>query len=119
MVLVPGGENPRADVIPSHHSLALRLTTRNVAVPEIQALRAELTQMETDGVLGTRTRSTRSRNAFGAPTYQPHLKICEPRNGAPQDLSVFGKHLRAQLDVVRFSFFEVRTTPPAGLSTSR
>ena len=37
MVLVPGGENPRRGVIPSQHSLALRLTTRNVAVPEIQS----------------------------------------------------------------------------------
>ena len=54
MVLVPGGENPRAGVIPSRHSLALRLTTRNVAVPEIQALRAEITQMQTDDVLGAR-----------------------------------------------------------------
>ena len=38
MVLVPGGENLRRGVIPSQHSLAFRLTTRNVAVPEIQAL---------------------------------------------------------------------------------
>ena len=29
MVLVPGGENPRTGVIPSQHSIALRLTTRN------------------------------------------------------------------------------------------
>ena len=119
MVLVPGGENPRSGVVPSQHSLALRLTTRNVAVPEIQALRAELTQMETLDVLGTRTRSTRSRNAFGARTYQTHLKICEPRNGAPIDLNVFGKHLRAQLDVLRFTYYEVRTTPPAGSPNSR
>ena len=115
MVLVPGGENPRSGVIPSRHSLALRLTTRNVAIPEIQALRAELTQMETVDVIGTRARSTRSRNAFGARHYQPHLKVCKPRNGAPQNLTEFGKFLRAQLNFVRFGFYEVRTTPPAGL----
>ena len=119
MVLVPGGENPRPGVDPSQHSLALRLTTRNLAVPEIQALRAELTEMETDDVLGTRARSSRRRNAFGARHYQPHLKICEPRNGAPKNLSVVGKCLRARLDVLRFSFYEVRTTLPAGTSTPR
>ena len=119
MVLVPGGENPRQGVIPSQHSLALRLTTRNVAVPEIQALRAEFAQLETDDVLGARAGSTRRRNAFGARHYQPHLKICGPRNGAPQNLTKFGKHLRASLDVVRFSFYEVRTSPPVGSSNSR
>ena len=102
MVLVPGGENPRQGVIPSQHSLALRLTTRNVAVPEIQALRAELAGMETDDVLGVRTGSTRRRNAFGARQYQPHVKICGPHNGAPQNLTGLGKHLRASLDLVRF-----------------
>ena len=119
MVLVPGGENPRSGVVPSQHSLALRLTTRNLAVPEIQALRGELMQLETDDVLGTRDRSTRTRNAFGARHYQPHLKICGPHNGAPQNLTRFGKHLRASLDVVRFSFYEVRTPPPVGSSNSR
>ena len=116
MVLVPGGENLRRGVIPSQHSLALRLTTRNVAVPQIQALRAELTEMETDGVLGARAGSTRRRNAFGARHYQPHLKICGSHNGAPQNLTESGKHLRASLDVVRFSYYEVRTSPPAGSS---
>ena len=119
MVLVPGGENPRPGVTPSQHSLALRLTNRNVAVPEIQALRAEFMQIETDDVIGTRSRSTRRRNAFGARNYQPHLKICGPRNGAPLNLTDFGEHLRAQLEAVRFSFYEVRTTPPAGSSSSR
>ena len=119
MVLVPGGENPRRGVAPSQHSLALRLTTRNVAVPEIQALRAELTEMETDDGLGARAGSTRRRNAFGARHYQPHLKVCGPHNGAPQNLTEFGKHLRASLDVVRFSYYEVRTSPPAGSQISR
>ena len=84
MVLVPGGENPRRGVIPGRHSLALRLTTRNVAVPEIQALRAELTQMETDDVLGARAGSTRRRNAFGARHYQPHLRSVGPGTGLPR-----------------------------------
>jgi len=119
MVLVPGGENPRPGVIPSRHSLALRLTTRNSAIPEIQSLRAELAQMETDDVIGPRARSTRNRNAFGARYYQPHLKVCEPRNAAPQNLTEFGKALRARLDFVRFGFYEVRTTPPAGQWSSR
>ena len=119
MVLVPGGDNLRRGVIPSQHSLAFRLTTRNVAVPEIQAFRAEITQMETDDVLGARAGSTRRRNAFGARHYQPHLKICGPHNEAPQNLTEFGKHLRASLYVVRFSFYEVRTSPPVGSSNPR
>ena len=91
MVLVPGRENPRPGVTPSRHSLALRLTPRNVVVPEIQALRAEPTQMETYGVLGLRPRSSVKQSAFGARAYRPHLKICRSRNRTPQDLTVFGK----------------------------
>ena len=114
MVLVPGGENSRPGIIPARHSLALRITTRNLAAPEIQTLRAELTRMETLDVLGTRTRSTRRRSAFGARRYQPHLKICGPHNGAPQNLTEIGERLREQLDVLRFSLYEVRMTPPVG-----
>ena len=80
---------------------------------------AELTEMETDDVLGARAGSTRRRNAFGARHYQPHLKICGSHNGAPQNLTELGKRLRVSLDVVRFSYYEVRTSPPAGSSNSR
>ena len=114
MVLVPGGENPRPGVTPSRHSLALRLTTRNSAISEIQALRAELTQMETDDVIGTRARSTRNRNAFGARYYQPHLKICEPRNGAPPNLAEFGRALRARAGRRPFRLLRSSDDSPCG-----
>ena len=118
MVLAPGGENPRPGLVPSRRSLALRLTRRNVAVPEIQALRAGFLRMETPEVLGARARSSRSRNAFGARSYQPHLKVCRPGNGAPLNLRVLGDRLRAQLDVIRFSVYEVQRRPPARPSSS-
>ena len=114
MVLVPGGENPRHGIVPSRHSLALRLTRRNVAVPEIQALRADLTKMETLGVLGSRGPSSPSKSAFGARSYQPHIKICLPANGAPQDLSALGSRLRADLDLLRFDSYEVRAASVRG-----
>ena len=49
--------------------------------------------------------------------YQLHLKICGLGNWAPQDLSAFGRHLLAQLDCVRFGFYEVRTTTPVETPT--
>ena len=75
MVLVPGGENPRPGVKPSRRSLALRLTRRNCAIPDIQALRGELTCRETSAILGNRPGSSRNRSAFGARNFQPHIKF--------------------------------------------
>ena len=85
MVLVPRGENPRLGVIPSRHSLALRHTRRNVAVPEIQALRAELTvhslrdtSSRRGSMLGARrTRATKERTVSAA-TY---ACLSSPRGG--------------------------------------
>ena len=91
MVLVSGRENPRPGVIPSRHSLTVRLTPRNVVVPEIQALRADPTKMEMYGVLGIRPCSSVKQSAFGARAYRPHLKICRSLNRTPQDLTVFGE----------------------------
>lgn len=111
MVLVPGGENPRPGVFPSHQSLALRLTRRNAAIPEIHKLRDELTAMETPMILGTRHSSTRNRNAFGARAYQPHIKICKPGNQAPEDLRIIGNHIRQELGFLDFDRYEVRIRP--------
>ena len=113
MVLVPGGENPRHGVIPAHRSLALRLTSRNSAIPDIQALRSKLTGLETKDVLGSRSPSSRKRNAFGARNYQPHLKICGPNNGSPKDLRTIGGHLRRELVSLRFTDYEVCIRPPS------
>ncbi len=107
MALAPGGENPRPRLTPNQHSLALRLTRRNHAVQHIQTLRSELTQMETRSVLGARPPSSKSRNAFGARNFQPHIKICRANNGAPQDLSIVGNHIRSMVDSLRFAIYEV------------
>ena len=39
MVLAPGGENPRPELEPAKRSAGIRLTKRNTAIEEIQALR--------------------------------------------------------------------------------
>ena len=109
MVLAPGGENPRPGVAPNHHSLALRLTRRNLAIQHIQALRSKLTHMETEPMLGVRPPSSKTRNAFGARNFQPHIKICRANNGAPQDLGIVGNHIRSMIDSLRFSTYEVVT----------
>ena len=104
---------------PAHRSLALRLTSRNSAIPDIQALRSKLTGLETKDVLGSRSPSSRKRNAFGARNYQPHLKICGPNNGSPKDLRTIGGHLRRELVFLRFTGYEVCIRPPFALGCLR
>ena len=111
MVLSPGGENPRNHLVPHKLSLALRLTKRNIAIPSIHELRHELIQLESSYILGKRRASSRNRSAFGARNYQPHIKICGPRNNAPSNLRIIGVRLRAELDVIRFHRFEIKAYP--------
>ena len=58
MVLAPGGENLRPELDPARRSVAIRLTRRNRAVPDIQALWTKMRRLETPEVVGTRKPST-------------------------------------------------------------
>ena len=108
MVLAPGGENPRPELEPRRRSVGIRLTRRNSAVEEIQALRESLYRLETSEIIGVNRKPTRAwSNAFGARHYQPHIKLLKPGSGISRDLTVLGDIFRSQIDVIRFNTFEV------------
>lgn len=108
MVMAPGGERPRDDLDPRRQSVGIRLTKRNRAIDQIQALRREIYRLETPAVLGARKPSTPWTNAFGARWYQPHIKVIGPHAGVPRDLSLIGEALRTSLQEIQFGAFEVR-----------
>lgn len=111
MVLAPGGERPRDDLDPRRQSIGLRLTKRNRAIEEIQALRRDMYRLETPAILGHRKATTAWKNAFGARNYQPHITIMGPHSGTSSDLSGIGKALRSSLRRISFDAFEVRYRP--------
>lgn len=64
MLFVPGGENPRREIVSSMHSVGIRFTKRNVAIDEIQKLRAKTCQFETEEVIENRTPTSAWKNCF-------------------------------------------------------
>lgn len=108
MVLAPGGENPRPDLDPSQRSLGIRLTKRNGAIPEIQALRSSLYGLETPNVVGSRKKTTAWTSCFGARRYQPHVKLLYPGRFMATDLTAIGNAFRDALTAIRFDRFEVK-----------
>ena len=108
MVFVPGGENPRREIDPSMHSVGIRLTKRNVAIDEIQRLRASIYQFETEEVIGNRKPTSAWKNCFGARNYQPHIELLQPENKIHRDLKKIGETFRANIDHIVFDKFEVK-----------
>ena len=108
MVLVPGGENPRREIKPSDHSVGIRLTKRNVAIDEIQKLRAKIYKFETTDVIGNRTPTSAWKNCFGARNYQPHIKLLQSGNKIHRDLTKIGVIFRGNIDRIVFDKFEVK-----------
>lgn len=111
MVMAPGGERPRDDLDPRRQSVGIRLTKRNRAIEDIQALRREIYRLETPAVLGLRKPTTAWTSAFGARGYQPHIKVIRPESGVPYDLTLIGSALRASLQTIGFGVLEVRYRP--------
>ncbi len=108
MVFAPGGENPRREIEPSMHSVGIRLTKRNVAIDEIQKLRAKIYQFETEELIGNRKPTSAWKNCFGARNYQPHIKLLQPGNNIHRDLKKIGEIFRANIDQIVFDKFEVK-----------
>ena len=114
MPLVPGGENPRPDIDPASKSVGIRLTKRNQAIDEIQALRSEMCELETPEVVGERQRSTAWKSCFGAKRYQPHILFLRPGSGIDRDLRPLGTSFRSHLQKIEFNKYEVITKIPPG-----
>ena len=107
MVLAPGGENPKPELVPGRRSVGIRLTRRNQAINEIQQLRKIVYQLETQQVVGKRHSTTPWRNCFGARHYQPHIKLLKPGNRVGRDLTIIGRSFRDKIELVEFDRFEI------------
>ena len=111
MVLAPGGENPRPELNPAKRSVGLRLTRRNSAITEIQALRREMYKLETRKVVGRRKPSTDWTSCFGSRHYQPHIKLLRPGSEIDRDLTEIGESFRQHFNVLEFGKYGVVLRP--------
>ncbi len=107
MVLAPGGENPREEIDPRAHSVGIRLTRRNAAIPAIQELRERIYRLETRIDIGCRKPSTAWTNCFGSRNYQPHIQILRPWHKVDATLTELGLLFRTQIDRIEFDLFQV------------
>lgn len=112
MVLAPGGENPRLELEPRKRSVGIRLTKRNRAISQIQELRASISRLETQDVIGTRKQTTAWSNCFGARHYQPHVKLLHPGSKIDRDLTKLGSIFRSEIDHIVFDRFEIKCRTP-------
>jgi hypothetical protein len=103
MVLAPGGENPRADQVPSSRSVGIRLTKRNTAIDEILKLRRSVYKFEPVFDKAFRKNTTDWKNAFGAKNFQPHIKLFNPGTKIDDDLTKLGDLFRKNIREIEFS----------------
>ena len=101
MVLAPGGENPRPNLVPGRRSVGVRLTKRNSAIGQILDIRRDAYKHEE--IFRNRKNSTDWTNAFGSRHFQPHLKLMRPGNGLDFDLTALGERFRQEFLELEFS----------------
>ena len=104
MVLAPGGENPRPHLHPSLRSVGIRLTKRNLAIPEIVRIRRSVYKHEPQ--FTNRRNTTDWLNSFGARHYQPHIKLLRAGNGIDRDLTIIGDRFRKSIQTLEFQKLE-------------
>ena len=107
MPLVPGGENPRDDLDAGVHSVGIRLTKRNPAIPEIQKLRERIYRLETKIVVGARKPTSAWTNCFGSRNYQPHIELLRRWHKVKATLTEIGSLFRTEIDHIVFDQFQV------------
>lgn len=105
MVLAPGGENPRPDIIPGKQKIGIRIKKNSIFRNVIEEYRNLLLEHETSSVLGNRNPSSRSRNAFGARNFQPHISIIKSGNNIKTDLTEIGINFRDFVPEIKFDKF--------------
>lgn len=111
MVLAPGGENPRPELDPRKKSVGIRLTRRNQAITEIQNLRASISCLETEEIIGNRKRTSAWTSCFGSRHYQPHIKLLRPGSRISRDLTKIGRVFRAGIKQIEFDKLQVKCGP--------
>ena len=107
MVMAPGGENPRPELVPSKCKVGIRVHKQSSAMPAILNYRQRLLRCETRAVLGSRRPSTIRTNAFGARHFQPHVALLKPGSGIDRDLTKLGSLFRERIGNLTFDKFEI------------
>lgn len=107
MVFAPGGENPKPDLTPGEKKIGIRITRTSEFRDSINQYRSLFLNQETPKILGSRRPSTKSRNAFGARHFQPHIAILRAGSGIITDLSEVGKLFRERVGEIHFDKFIV------------
>jgi hypothetical protein len=107
MVLTPGGENPKDHIVPEDHKIGVRVKRISLLRESIYKYREYFYEHETTKVLGKRKPSTKSRNAFGAKSFQPHISLLHRHNGIIDNLTVVGEMFREFVPEIYFDKFVV------------
>lgn len=108
MVMAPGGEVILPGIHPNDRRVGIRFTRRNRAVNAIDELRLRFARLETPDILLERPQSTSRKSAFGAPRYQPHMTLLEPRSQVDSDLTLLGQAFRSKFQILCFDRLEIR-----------
>ncbi len=108
MTMTPGGENPRAGIVPSAANVGVRLRRSSDAYKTVLDLRSRFYVFESPRVLGARSPSAERKNAFGARHFQPHVTLLRPGSGIDNDLHKIGDLFRASLPPLLFNRLVVR-----------
>jgi len=109
MVLSPGGENPRTNLIPGEQKVGIRIKRTADLREKIDVYRRVFFEHETARVLGSRNPSSRSKNAFGARHFQPHISILQSGSNIVSDLSIVGDNFRDAIAEIHFDKFIIQT----------
>jgi hypothetical protein len=105
MVLAPGGENPRPDLVPAKKKVGIRVRKASAFREKIIEYRKQFFIHETPNVLGLRKPSSKSKNAFGARHFQPHIAILKSGSGIQTNLTEVGENFRDCVHEIHFDKF--------------
>lgn len=109
MVLAPGGENPRPEIVPGKRKVGLRVKRDSKLRDKINEYRNLLLAYETPYVLGNRNPSSKSKNAFGARNFQPHMSLLKAGSGIQDNLTEVGENFRESVPEIYFDKFFIQT----------
>ncbi len=102
MVLAPGGENPRPNLIPANKKCGIRIKKNSEFKIYLNNLREPFIELEQKLRFKNRKHSTFNKNAFGARNYQPHISLLKAGSGIMTDLTDIGTNFREQIIELEF-----------------
>lgn len=108
MVLAPGGENSRPELVPADKKVGIRIKKQSELRSVIDKYRNEVLIHENQSVLGSRKPSNRVRNAFGSRYFQPHISILKAGSGIITDLNIVGDDFRDFVPEISFDRYVIK-----------